>query len=365
MVIKHENFIENKYFKWYCNIINNALLRKLDKGVYCESHHIIPRSMGGGNKKTNLVNLTGKEHYVVHHLLTKFTNNSSYHKMMKAYFMMANLGKGFINARQFEILKTYISNSMKKVKPLKTGLRSIYHPETQAFAMKKSEELETHLEAGWILKSSCKPRPTNIVCEHCSYISNPGNHAKHHGDKCRSLLPEEPKRAYFSIRKICEHCQGEFNIGHYVQRHGDNCKVINPDIKFPNLGNNFNKRLTCKFCLKTSTASNIKQHHGIFCEMNPNKQEKIIKPRPQKQCDFCDEINISSVINSRHNKYCKQNPDRTPFKTKDIDTCIHCSFSSVKGAITRYHNDNCKHKSQDNSKDYFQRMLQNSETQSS
>jgi hypothetical protein len=38
---------------------------------YSERHHIIPKCMGGSNNKTNLVDLTGHEHFVAHQLLVK------------------------------------------------------------------------------------------------------------------------------------------------------------------------------------------------------------------------------------------------------------------------------------------------------
>lgn len=39
--------------------------------VYCERHHVIPKSMGGSDSADNLVWLTGREHYLVHWLLFK------------------------------------------------------------------------------------------------------------------------------------------------------------------------------------------------------------------------------------------------------------------------------------------------------
>jgi hypothetical protein len=36
-----------------------------------ETHHIIMHSIGGSNNKLNLVNLTLREHYVMHELLVK------------------------------------------------------------------------------------------------------------------------------------------------------------------------------------------------------------------------------------------------------------------------------------------------------
>jgi hypothetical protein len=39
---------------------------------YTETHHIVMKSLGGTDKKDNLVILTGREHYIAHLLLAKF-----------------------------------------------------------------------------------------------------------------------------------------------------------------------------------------------------------------------------------------------------------------------------------------------------
>lgn len=72
------------------SIISQAKLNVNDKIGYCETHHIIPRSMGGSNAKDNLVKLTAKEHFVCHLLLTKMTNS---HKMAMALQMMLGNNK--------------------------------------------------------------------------------------------------------------------------------------------------------------------------------------------------------------------------------------------------------------------------------
>ena len=54
----------------YDLLIVRAMKRKIFRG-YREKHHIIPRCMGGGNEKENLVKLTAEEHFVAHQLLVK------------------------------------------------------------------------------------------------------------------------------------------------------------------------------------------------------------------------------------------------------------------------------------------------------
>jgi len=54
----------------YNTIIKRAKNRVL-YGTFIESHHIIPRSEGGSNKKENKVELTPKEHHLCHLCLIK------------------------------------------------------------------------------------------------------------------------------------------------------------------------------------------------------------------------------------------------------------------------------------------------------
>jgi hypothetical protein len=57
-------------YAWhYGRLIERARGRVLDD--YVERHHVLPRCMGGGNERENLVQLTPEEHYVAHQLLVK------------------------------------------------------------------------------------------------------------------------------------------------------------------------------------------------------------------------------------------------------------------------------------------------------
>ena len=76
-------FTENKYKVWHDNIIKKALNRKLSG--YLEKHHILPRSLGGSDNKDNLVELTAKEHFIVHMLLCKFTKGLARRSMLYAF----------------------------------------------------------------------------------------------------------------------------------------------------------------------------------------------------------------------------------------------------------------------------------------
>jgi hypothetical protein len=64
------NYAEN-YYSFITYI--KQLKRKKNNGVYYEEHHIIPKSLGGDNHKSNLILLTPREHFLAHYLLYKAT----------------------------------------------------------------------------------------------------------------------------------------------------------------------------------------------------------------------------------------------------------------------------------------------------
>lgn len=78
------------YQRIYCQIIFRAQLRG-EPDCYFEKHHIIPRSLGGGNAKSNIVKLTAREHYLAHWLLYKIHRTSS---MATAWYFMRTHSTG-------------------------------------------------------------------------------------------------------------------------------------------------------------------------------------------------------------------------------------------------------------------------------
>ncbi len=105
-------FITNKYTKWYYNIINSAKDRIIDG--YVEKHHIIPRSLGGTDDKSNLVILTAKEHFICHLLLTRMTTGLDNRSMWHAAWNMINQKREYqhrykVSSRVYELIK--VSNA--------------------------------------------------------------------------------------------------------------------------------------------------------------------------------------------------------------------------------------------------------------
>lgn len=65
------------YQKIYQNLIQRSKSRILESSAYTETHHIIPRCIGGTDVVDNLVELTPEEHLIAHLLLVKIYPNNS------------------------------------------------------------------------------------------------------------------------------------------------------------------------------------------------------------------------------------------------------------------------------------------------
>lgn len=103
-----EGFRKMNYFNTYSQIIKKAKKRNLPikklKGF--ERHHIIPRSCGGTNEKKNQVDLTPREHFICHWLLTKiYVDQKKKRSMHNAFWMMANRNSNRLNSISYEKLK--------------------------------------------------------------------------------------------------------------------------------------------------------------------------------------------------------------------------------------------------------------------
>lgn len=71
----------------YNKLIARALSRKPNIEEYYESHHIIPRCLGGNDDRLNLANLTAREHFIAHLCLVKiYPGNGA---LVRAAVMMA------------------------------------------------------------------------------------------------------------------------------------------------------------------------------------------------------------------------------------------------------------------------------------
>jgi len=116
MIIWPIEIKDNKYTRWYNSIISNAKDRPELNG-YKEAHHIVPRAFGGDNSKSNLVELTAREHFICHWLLVKMTGGINRAKMVYALSFMGGKNKFHqrystkITARVYEINRIEFSKN--------------------------------------------------------------------------------------------------------------------------------------------------------------------------------------------------------------------------------------------------------------
>lgn len=113
-------FIIMDYEKIHNRIIERAKKenRRKGHGIYYETHHIIPKCMGGNNKKTNLILLTGKEHWLIHLLLIEiYPENIKLKIAMNKMIMKSNNQERsvIISGKQFERLRKMISDAHSKL----------------------------------------------------------------------------------------------------------------------------------------------------------------------------------------------------------------------------------------------------------
>lgn len=111
---------ETKYLTTYYRIIHNRQINDLRYDIYSEIHHIIPKSLGGTDDKCNLVRLSAKEHYIVHHLLWRHYRSlgdaEKTYKMANAFWSMCIQHKGnrYLNSNGYHTIRKEIAKNNSK-----------------------------------------------------------------------------------------------------------------------------------------------------------------------------------------------------------------------------------------------------------
>lgn len=233
--MKTNEFIVNKYSKWYANIIAAAQVRSISG--YSEKHHIIPKALGGDNSKANLVRLTAKEHFICHRLLPKMTCGMARSKMLYAQWSMLRKDKDqarhIPNSATFQKIKMAMAaeNTVRLTGTKRTaetkavlsaqklGARNPMYGTTRSAeikakvsatmtGMKKSEEYIKNMsaqragegnpmfgvthsaEARAKISAAIAARP-KVVCPNCSKLTTKSGITRYHGDKCKVLKESE------------------------------------------------------------------------------------------------------------------------------------------------------------------------------
>ena len=227
----------------YDLLIERAKQRGLDKSkldFYSESHHIVPRCVGGSDHESNLVLLSAREHFIAHLLLIRIYPEN--YKLVMAAKIMG--GSCNYNSRQFEWVRKKavklqakhhkgMKRSPETCKRISESTKGKAKPKPEGFGETLSKSLkgrkfsETHksnlsnrvITDQWkknLSKSQVGRKLTSERAELArNSLSNPESKAKH----AESLRLAQ-------LNKIeCPYCSKKVAGSNYYRWHGDNCKM--------------------------------------------------------------------------------------------------------------------------------------------
>ena len=243
----------NKYEKWYATIIENAKDRKLSG--YKETHHIVPRSLGGSDGADNLVDLTAREHFVCHWLLVRIHTGPVQHKMVYALNGMKRNGKDNqryetpITSRVYANLRAQFSavhSATMKGRPAhnkgvpasdeqkakqsakmtgrKQSAESVAKRVASQIGSKRTEETKAKMSASakLVIKG---PRSDETKANISKATKGVKKSAEHTAKKTATLKALAASGEHHSKqRKTCPHCGTEMNRILYGRWHGDRCR---------------------------------------------------------------------------------------------------------------------------------------------
>jgi hypothetical protein len=221
-----------RYVK-FISAVNNV------ENVITECHHILPKSMGGIDDKSNLINLTPRQHYLAHWMLWKAYKSK---EMTTAFFAMSNQNNQYqhrdltLNSKTYEHLRLNFSMIISE----------------------SSKEL-------WQSKEyRSKHRSTNLTAKT----------KKLRSDKAKELWKDPEYREKLTDAKKKAWAEGRFMRDHSkCGSKGDKNVSKRPEVKAKNSGeNHYSNREgyikpVCPHCGISSTPTNIKRWHGDNCKM--------------------------------------------------------------------------------------------------
>jgi hypothetical protein len=246
----------NKYEKWYATITKRGQERMLE--TYTEKHHIVPRSLGGSNAKSNITYLTAREHFICHWLLIKiYKEGEAYWKMLNAIRIMRaenakqNRYSTKITSRVYENLKEEyarlqsdrykgegnpmygkeVSDQVRKgrseraladnpakrpgvsdkISKAKTGVKREEFSDEWRENMSKAKSGKNNHRYGVLVTDDTRKKIGNKI---------KGRKQTEEEKQARRVANLGKKRE----KKLCPHCNQEVAVNGYARWHGANCK---------------------------------------------------------------------------------------------------------------------------------------------
>lgn len=249
----------NKYKKWYASITENAKDRVITG--YIERHHIIPRSLDGTDEKHNLVDLTAREHFICHWLLTKMYTGEARSKMIYALNGMKRTNKeqeryetpitGRVYARlKEEFGKTHSAtmkgrNAPNKGKPMSEEQKAKIRATKKANPRIITEEYREQQRQGRLgkthsnntkqkMSASAKGKPKGPMSDEGKQKRSDALKGKPKSAETTAKKAETLKRLaaegkhHSMIKVTCPHCSKEVTKLVYGRLHGTRCRSLRP-----------------------------------------------------------------------------------------------------------------------------------------
>lgn len=268
------------YLRRYVKLASFYKERNLKKKKFLHhEHHIIPKAFGGPDTNENLIYITPREHFILHHLLYKAFPKSS---MTTAFFGMCNGFRHYCDnkitskvyeklqiekaERQSEIQKKKVEDGKHHGLGPETNLKRVAEgrhnfqkrPDGSSLASDRVVEGKHH----WQDKEKSREAAKKRVADGKNHLSG--------GELQRKMFENGTHPS--QIKKLCPHCNKEFDLMNFSNHHGDRCK-LNPLFKEE-------PKIVCEHCNKQFYIRNYKQHHGDKCKLNPLFVDER-KPEPK------------------------------------------------------------------------------------
>lgn len=215
------------YQRIYNEIIKGSKIR--NNVEYPERHHIIPKCMGGSDRKHNIAILTPREHFLCHWLLYKIYPNDrrlkyAFTKMLQPAYAKTHKISRIQNSIQYEIVRRCVAELARETN---TG-----RAKTQEEIQKMLKTKEEKYAGTDYLGSWCRGKKLGSVSKNgFNYGSH--NIGKEHSEETCKKQSESLKNFYKDNPhhtkgknqeiKTCPHC-GKRGGNSMLRWHFDKCK---------------------------------------------------------------------------------------------------------------------------------------------
>lgn len=216
------------YQKIHNQIIDRARTRVL-KG-YKERHHIVPRCLGGTNDDSNLIDLTAREHFVVHRLLSKMYGG----KLKYAFSMMCltRSNSSRYNQTDYKVSSRDYSEAKKSLSILCIG-KKVKESTKRKISMATKGKKKSKVTIEKMRKPKTDKHRKNISKSKIGKL-NPmygvpsPQTGRPHTEEIKNRISERTKKA--TEYPPCPHCGKKTTKGNALRWHYDNCKFkVNND----------------------------------------------------------------------------------------------------------------------------------------